>query len=126
MRTHQYHGIPIRWTSQQAAKSFLRQSMDEISLQPYDEQQFDSASRLVTTAEPCHPNSRPSPALEDKSDLPCFAYIGHVLSMPGILPCTKIPCKYAHLSLEDINARNTELIAKVQSSNPAKEVLSVV
>ena len=35
--THQYHEIPVHWTSQQAAKSFLRQFMDELSLQPYDE-----------------------------------------------------------------------------------------
>ena len=126
-RTNQYHGIPVRWTSQQAAKSFLRQSMDEISLQPYDEQQFDSASRLAITAEPCHPVSHPAPVSEDKSDLPCFAHIGHVLQMPDIsLPCTHSSCKYVHLSLEEISTRKTELMAKMQSIFPAKEIPSAI
>lgn len=118
-RTHQYHGIPVRWTGQQAAKSFLRQSMDELSLQPYDEQQFEAASKLSTMAEPARSSIEP----EEKSDHPCFLHVGFMLNLPGTRPCMRSSCRYVHLSLADIETRKSELLAKVQPLYPAKEIV---
>ena len=122
-RTTTYHGIPICWTSQLAAKNFLVHAIDDIPMSALDEHNFEAVLRVsvaIPTASPVRvsvptyaPPAGVSGAVTDTAG-PCFFALSHVLGVSKV-PCGRHTCTFKHLSLQEIVDQRQTLTPLLQA-----------
>ena len=115
-RTAVYHGIPICWKSQLAAKNFLVHVIDEISLSALDEPNFEAVRRIAVPVSspvaalpisvPALPVSGSSAGADTAG--PCFFNLSHVLGV-STTPCSRQPCFFRHMSKQEIKEQRPAL-----------------
>ena len=119
-RTTVYHGIPICWSSQLAAKNFLLHVIDGIPLSALDEHNFEAVRRAPTSVSTAVPIRVSGPAhvppTSGTTDTagPCFFDLSYVLGISKI-PCGRHPCYFTHLSLKEIGNQKPALTALLQA-----------